>query len=105
MSIIPLRNLVRASNASREVETKKGLEMDLQLLANDKEDNKGLKKNAVKKDKGSYFLKTKLDDYEINAKYFKMHEKKESRLLKNRYNNKCVIRKIDIDDEGIVVKD
>ena len=107
MSIIPLRNLVRESNASREVETKIiGLEMDLQLLADsDKEDNKGLKKNAVKKDKGSYFLKTKLDDYEINTKKFKMHERKEVRLLKNRYSNKCVIRKIDIDDEGIVIKD
>ena len=86
-------------------ENKAKIEMNLQLLAKPKE-IKGLEKNAKLTKKGRrLFMAKKMTEMEILKKQFRQHRKAASRFLKQQYNNKKVIPKILLDNDGLVVKE
>ena len=87
-------------------EVRKGkIKMNLQLLAKPKE-IKGLEKNAKLTKKGRrLFMAKKMTEMEILKKQFRQHRKAARLFLKEEYDNKKVIPKILLDNDGLVVKE
>ena len=66
----------------------------------------GLKANSVITKKGRRaFLKKELSEMEFLNKQFRIHRKISEKFLENEFNNKKVIPKVLLDDNGVVLKE
>lgn len=78
--------------------------IDLQLLA--VKEVKGLQKNAKLTKKGKrFFVAKRMTEIEVLKKQFKQHRKIAKRFLKPQYDNKKVIPKLLLDNDGLVIKE
>ena len=101
-----IRGLETVERAAVEVkeENKTSIKLDLQLLA--AKEIKGLAKNAKLTKKGKrFFVAKKMSEMEILKKQFKQHRKIAKGFLKQQYDNKKVIPKLLLDNDGLVVKE
>ena len=64
-----------------------------------------LVKNSVKLNNGKAMFVNEMNEYEALALNFNKHARLSQRLLAAKYDTKCVIRKININRNGRVVKD
>lgn len=64
-----------------------------------------LVKNSVKLNNGKAVFVNEMNEYEVLSLEFQRHARIAKRLLQAKYDTKCVIRKININRNGRVVKD
>ena len=89
---------------SEKLEGTTSIKLDLQLLA--VKEVKGLQKNAKLTKKGKrFFMAKKMTEMEVLKKQFKQHRKIAKRFLKQQYDNKKVIPKLLLDNDGLVIKE
>lgn len=99
-----LEDTIVSSREERSAREDKAIKLDLQLLA--AKEAKGLAKNAKLTKKGKrFFIAKKMSEMEVLKKQFKQHRKAAKGFLKEEYDNKKVIPKLLLDNDGLVVKE